>query len=93
MSDKNTDLTSQSFPPIDVRIAWTITIFCLVVGLLLTLGVISIQVGPLPGWAWIAVVAAQALTAGAVAWATRLSSRKREDEPHDHTATTAETAH
>lgn len=69
-------LKSNSFPPIDVRIAWALTIVCLLIGLLLTFGILRVQVGPLPGWAWVAIVAAQIVTACAVAGATRLSTRK-----------------
>jgi hypothetical protein len=76
MSELNTVLKSQSFPPIDVRVAWAITIVCLLIGLLLTFGVLQVQVNPLPGWAWFAIVVAQALTALAVAWAARLSARR-----------------
>jgi hypothetical protein len=77
MTDLNTVLKAQSFPPIDVRVAWAITVVCLIMGLLLTLGVLRIQIGPLPGWAWLAIILAQILTAVAVAGATHLSSRKR----------------
>ena len=73
-------LKSNSFPPIDVRIAWAITIVCLVIGLLLTFGVLRVQVGPLPGWAWVAIVAAQVITACAVAGAARLSTRKNPEQ-------------
>jgi hypothetical protein len=79
MVDLNTVLKAQSFPSIDVRVAWTITVVCLVMGLLLTLGVLRVQIGPLPGWAWLAIICAQILTAAAVAGATRLSSRKRHE--------------
>ena len=76
MSEFNEVLKSQSFPEIDVRVAWAITIVCLLIGVLLTFGVLTVQVVDLPGWAWIAIVAAQIITACAVAGAARLSSRK-----------------
>lgn len=76
MREINQVLKSESFPDMDARIAWALTIVCLVIGLLLTLGVLTVQVGALPGWAWIAIVVAQIITACAVAGAARLSSRK-----------------
>ena len=80
MSSLNTAWKSQSFPSIDVRIAWALTLLCLLIGLLMTFGVLSVQISPLPGWSWIAIVAAQVITAVAVAGAAQLSARKRNPE-------------
>jgi hypothetical protein len=78
---------AQSFPPIDERVGWAITIICLVLAVLLTGGFIRIQVGPMPGWVWIAIVCAQVVTAVLVAGATRISSRQRDGaEPSDAAA-------
>lgn len=68
---------SQSFPSIDPRIGWVLTMLLLVIALLLTLGVLRIQIGPLPGMTWLAVLFAQFVTAAAVAAATHLSARRR----------------
>ena len=76
MSDIKQVLRSESFPDIDVRVAWAITIVCLLMGVLLTFGVLSVQVRQLPGWAWIAIIVAQVITACAVAGAARLSGRR-----------------
>jgi hypothetical protein len=68
---------SQSFPSIDPRIGWAVTMLCLLIALLLTLGVLRIQIGSLTGATWVAIVCAQVVTAAAVALATHFSTRKR----------------
>ena len=68
---------SQSFPSIDPRIGWAVTMLCLLIALLLTLGVLRIQIGALTGATWVAIVCAQVVTAVAVAATTHYSARKK----------------
>ena len=81
MSSQDTSWKSQSFPSIDVRIAWALTLVCLVLGLLMTFGVLSVQINPLTGWSWFAIIVAQMVTAAALFGAAHLSSRKRAADP------------
>src|SRR5688500_10821941 len=71
---------SQSFPSIDPRIGWAVTLLCLLIALLLTLGVLRTRIGPLTGATWVAIVCAQVVTAVAVAAGTHYSARKRSGE-------------
>ena len=70
-------LDSQSFPSVDPRVGWVMTILLLLIALLLTLGVLRIQIGPVPSAPWLAIVCAQVVTAVAVASAAHLSQRRR----------------
>lgn len=83
MSELQNALKAQSFPSMDVRIAWALTVLCLIIGLLLTIGVLSVQVAPISGWSWVGVVAAQVITAAAVAGAARLTARRQRAEAED----------
>ena len=79
---------NQSFPSVDEGVAWIITVMCLVIGLLLTLGILSIQVDPLPALAWVGIVLAQIITAVTVAAASGFSSRRRAANKQDAEADT-----
>jgi hypothetical protein len=76
MNTPRSILRAQSFPSVDDRIAWIISLICLVIGLLLTLGVWTLPSFQLSGWTWLAIVCAQFLTAFAVAVAANYSSKK-----------------
>ena len=67
----------NAFPSIDPRIGWVLTILSLIIAVLLSLGILRLQIGPLTGANWLAVVCAQLVTAAAVAYATTYSARRR----------------
>ena len=82
-------LKSDSFPSVDPRVGWALTVICLVLGLLFVFGILRLNVVSLSGWVWVQVMAAQALTALLVGGAAHLSSRKRDasgEEPADGSA-------
>jgi len=77
MSSLGSVLKSDSFPSVDPRVGWALTIICLVMGLLFVFGILSLNIVSLSGWVWLQVVAAQALTALLVGGAAHFSSRRR----------------
>ena len=60
------------------------TMLCLVVAFLLILGLLHIEIGPLPPSSWLAIVCAQVLTAIIVAGVTSFSSREKDRSPRDY---------
>src|SRR5688572_2320539 len=48
----------HSFPSLDPRAGWALILLCLLVSLLLTLGVLRIQIGAMPGSTWLAIIGA-----------------------------------
>lgn len=86
----------NAFPNIDPRVGWALTILSLVMAVLLSLGILRLQVGPLSGANWLAIICAQLVTAAAVAYATTCSARHsaarhRESGPAERSETTAPT--
>ena len=66
----------NAFPNIDPRVGWALTIVSLVIAVLLSLGILRLQIGPLSGANWLAIICAQLVTAAAVACATTYSARR-----------------
>ena len=66
----------NAFPNIDPRVGWALTLVSLVIAVLLSLGILRLQIGPLSGANWLAVICAQLVTAAAVACATSYSARR-----------------
>jgi hypothetical protein len=64
----------DAFPPVDPRIACAVIALCILLSALLIGGLVTVQLGALPRGTWLAIVAAQILTALVVGRAVRLSS-------------------
>jgi hypothetical protein len=77
MSNLGSVLREQSFPSVDPRVGWALTVICLLLGLLFVFGIFRINVVHLSGWVWVQVVIAQIVTAIVVGGAAHFSSRKR----------------
>ena len=82
MSSLRTVWTRQSFPSADDRISWILTVLSLLVALLLTVGLLRIEIGRLPPASWLAIICAQILTA-IVVTAAASRSRHPEERPQD----------
>jgi len=87
---------SNAFPSIDPRVGWALTILSLVIAVLLSLGILRLQIGPLSGANWLAIICAQLVTAAAVAYATtysarRSGARRQDSEPAELSGTAAPT--